>query len=93
MNIFGTLKVGTHYFIEKEMSFSQECIDSVSKAEVVDSTYGQSVCFFMHSGDKKYLPITGGTYPEGMKVNMNTSTVCIVGNDVTDNKLLRVKIR
>lgn len=93
MNIFKTLQVVTHYSIEKEMPFSQECIDSVAFAEVVDSTYGQSVCFFMHSGDKKYLPITGGTYPEGMKVNMNTSTVCVIGNDVTDIKLLRVKIR
>ena len=43
---------------EKEVNaFSQEEIDSISKAEVVESQYGLSVCFYLKAGGQAYIPL------------------------------------
>jgi hypothetical protein len=58
MNIFSALRVYAGKWSEKAVrAFSQEEIDAIDKAEVVDSQYGQSVCFFMVSGGQTYIPL------------------------------------
>lgn len=58
MNIFNSLRVyAGKWNVSNEAKFSQEEMDSVSKAEVVDSQYGLSVCFFMKSGGQTYIPL------------------------------------
>lgn len=58
MNIFAALKVyAGKWQVKETKSFSQEEIALVEKAEVVDSQYGQSVCFFMRSGGMTYIPL------------------------------------
>ena len=58
MNIFGALKVyAGKWQVKETKSFSQEEIGLVDKAVVVDSQYGQSVCFFMRSGGQTYIPL------------------------------------
>ena len=58
MNIFSALRVyAGKWQVKDTKSFSQEEIDLVDRAEVVDSQYGQSVCFFMKSGGKTYIPL------------------------------------
>lgn len=58
MNIFGALKVyAGKWQVKETKSFSQEEIGLVDKAVVVDSQYGQSVCFFMKSGGQTYIPL------------------------------------
>lgn len=58
MNIFSTLRVyAGKWQVKETKSFSAEEIALVDKAEVVDSTYGQSVCFFMKVGGMTYIPL------------------------------------
>ena len=59
MNIFSALRVYAGKWSEKAVrAFSQEEQDAIERAEVVDSQYGQSVCFFMVSGGQTYIPLS-----------------------------------
>jgi hypothetical protein len=58
MNIFSSLRVyAGKWQVKETKQFSQEEIDLVDRAEVVDSQYGQSVCFFMKAGGQTYIPL------------------------------------
>ena len=58
MNIFKTLRVYAGKWQEKSVeSFKAEEIALVDKAEIVDSQYGLSVCFFMKAGGQSYIPL------------------------------------
>ena len=58
MNIFSALRVYAGKWSEKAVrAFSKEEQDAIEKAEVVDSQYGQSVCFFMKAGGQSYIPL------------------------------------
>ena len=58
MNIFNALRVYAGKWSEKETRFfSGEEVAAVEKAEVVESQYGLSVCFFMKQGGQTYVPL------------------------------------
>ena len=58
MNIFSALKVyAGKWQVKSTQKFFAEEIALVDRAEVVDSQYGQSVCFFMKSGGMTYIPL------------------------------------
>ncbi len=58
MNIFAALRVYAGKWNETaKRVFAPEEIAAVSKAEVVESNYGLSVCFFMVSGGQTYIPL------------------------------------
>ena len=58
MNIFNALRVYAGKWSEKSSrQFTAEEINAVSKAEVVESQYGLSVCFFMSGGGQSYIPL------------------------------------
>lgn len=58
MNFFLSLRVYAGQWNEKDVrSFTPEEIDSVEKAEVVESNFGLSVCLFMKTGGKSYVPL------------------------------------
>lgn len=58
MNIFSSLRVyAGKWNVKETKKFSEEEIALVDRAEVVDSQYGQSVCFFMKSGGMTYIPL------------------------------------
>lgn len=58
MNIFSALKVYAGKWNEKAVrAFSQEEMDAITEAKVVDSQYGLSVCFLMVSGGQTYIPL------------------------------------
>lgn len=58
MNIFNALRVYAGKWSEKSSrQFTAEEINAVSKAEVVESQYGLSVCFFMTGGGQSYIPL------------------------------------
>lgn len=58
MNIFSALRVYAGKWNEKAVrAFSQEEQDAIQSATVVDSQYGQSVCFMMVSGGMTYIPL------------------------------------
>lgn len=59
MNIFNVLP---HYAgkwsVKSSRSFTADEISAVKEAHVVDSQYGLSVCFMMHSGDMTFIPLS-----------------------------------
>jgi hypothetical protein len=58
MNIFNALRIYAGKWSEKEVrAFAPEEIAAVDKAEVVESQYGLSVCFFMSAGGQTYIPL------------------------------------
>ena len=59
MNIFSSLRVyAGKWAVKASRSFSQDEIDAVDHATVVDSQYGNSVCFFMKSGGQTFIPLS-----------------------------------
>lgn len=58
MNIFNALRVYAGKWSEKDSrQFAPEEIQAVDRAEVVESQYGLSVCFFMVEGGQTYIPL------------------------------------
>ena len=58
MNIFSALRVYAGKWSEKNVrAFAPEEVQAVDKAEVVESQYGLSVCFFMSGGGQTYIPL------------------------------------
>jgi len=60
MNVFdGLKKYGeSSWEVTNSRTFAPEELAMVDKAEVVSSDYGSSVCFFMKSGGKTYIPLS-----------------------------------
>ena len=58
MNIFSALRVyAGKWMVKATRAFTSDEISAVEKATVVDSQYGQSVCFMMKSGGMTYIPL------------------------------------
>lgn len=58
MNIFSALRVyAGKWNVKESRSFTSDEIAAVQSATVVDSQYGQSVCFLMVSGGQTYIPL------------------------------------
>lgn len=59
MNIFSQLRVyAGKWAVKASRKFSEEEINAVDHASVVDSQYGNSVCFFMKSGGQTFIPLS-----------------------------------
>ena len=62
MNIFSSLRVyAGKWMVKATRSFTQEEIDAVDHASVVDSQYGSSVCFFMKGGGQTFIPLSSNS--------------------------------
>ena len=58
-NIFDSLQTyGGSWQVIGSREFHPEEKALVKRAEVVPSQYGNSVCFFMHSGGQTYIPLS-----------------------------------
>lgn len=65
MNLFSSLKVYGGKWVEKaSRKFSQEELALVTKAQVVESQYGNSCCFFMANGTTMYVPMSNDAKSE-----------------------------
>jgi hypothetical protein len=73
MNIFSALKVYAGKWSEKaKRAFTSDEISAVEKAIVVDSQYGQSVCFLMVGGGMTYIPLDqNSSKATGEEVDLN----------------------
>lgn len=59
MNIFSSLRIyAGKWEVKSTRAFSQEEIDAVSHAVVVDSTFGASVQFTMKNGGLTFIPLS-----------------------------------
>lgn len=83
MNIFSALRVyAGKWAVKATRKFSQEEIDAVSKAQVVDSQYGQSVCFFMKSGGQTYIPLDqNSSRATGDIVDLSQASLLTLGKE------------
>lgn len=83
MNIFGSLRVYAGKWMQKDSrSFSQDEINAVDHARVVDSQYGSSVCFFMKSGGQTFIPLsTNSSLSVGDDVDLSTAKLLTLGRD------------
>lgn len=93
MNIFGTLKTyAGKWSLKSSRKFEEEEINAVSKAEVVPSSYGNSVCFFMKSGGNKYIALSNdATVGVGDLVDLSKAQLLTLEKD-GESDILRVKI-
>jgi hypothetical protein len=93
MNIFSALRVYAGKWSEKKVeSFNAEEIALVDRAEVVESQYGLSVCFFMKAGGQSYIPLDQNSSAAiGDTIDLTKAkvvTLCKQG----ENDIFRVRI-
>ena len=93
MNIFGTLKTYSgKWSIKSSRKFEDEEINAVSKAEVVPSSHGNSVCFFMKSGGNKYIALSNdSTVNVGESIDLNFARLLTL-EKAGEPDILRIKI-
>lgn len=75
MNIFSALKVyAGKWQVKNERAFGQDEISAVDSATVVDSQYGQSVCFMMKAGGQAFIPLdVNSSKATGDAVDLNNA--------------------
>ena len=93
MNIFSNLRVyAGKWAVVESKAFSQEEQDLVSHAEVVDSQYGMSVCFFMKAGGQTFIPLsTNSTLGVGDSVDLTKAKLLQLHRE-GDADIYRVEI-
>jgi len=76
-NFFSGKKVyGGKWNVKDVRKFTQEEIDSVSKAVVVSSEYGNSCCFFMKNSDIIFTPMSNdSTLTVGQDVDLTKAEI------------------
>ena len=77
MNLFSSLRVYGGKWAEKaSRKFTQDELALVTKAQVVESQYGNSCCFFMANGTTMYVPMsTDAKSGVGDIVNLNEAEI------------------
>ena len=93
MNIFQGLQVyGGSWNVVNSRNFDAEEIAAVSKAEVVASEYGNSVCFFMKGGGQTYIPLSrDSSLGVGDSVDLTKAKVLQLHRDGSDD-ITRIEI-
>ena len=89
MNIFDSLNVyGGKWAVvaDKTRGFSADEINAVSRAEVVSSDYGKSVCFFMVGGGQTYIPLSvNSTLGVGEEVELSKAKILTLHRDGSED--------
>lgn len=93
MNIFSSLRVyAGKWAVKASRSFSQDELDAVDHATVVDSQYGTSVCFFMKSGGQTFIPLsTNSSLTAGDNVDLTGAKLLTLGRE-GDADIYRVEV-
>ena len=75
MGIFSSLQLyAGNWEVKNSRSFSEEEKAQVLRAEVVDSQYGLSACFFMKGGGQSYIPMSSRSkLSSGDAIDMNSA--------------------
>lgn len=91
MNIFNAIKVyAGKWQVKNTRNFTQEEIDAVKSASVVDSQYGLSVCFILWSGGQSYIPLDqNSTKSVGDTVDLSKAQLITLGRE-GDSDIMRV---
>ena len=91
-SIFEKLNIyASKWALTSSRSFSSEELSVVKSAVVVDSDYGKSVCFFMKSGGKTYLPLsTESSLVAGEEVDLSTAKIITLSKS-GESDIMRVE--
>lgn len=83
MNIFSALRVYAGKWSEKaRRAFTSDEINAVSKASVVDSQYGLSVCFMMKAGGMTFIPLDqNSSKAVGDEVDLSKAELLTLGKE------------
>lgn len=83
MNIFSALRVYAGKWSEKaRRAFTSDEINAVSKASVVDSQYGLSVCFMMKAGGMTFIPLDQNSNKAvGDEVDLSKAELLTLGKE------------
>ena len=81
MNIFSNLRIyAGKWEVKSERSFTQDEINAVSHAVVVDSTYGSSVQFTMKNGGLTFIPLSqDSSLGIGEEVDLTKAKILTLG--------------
>lgn len=92
MNVFSSLMVyAGKWMLKSKRTFAAEEIAAVSKAEVVSSQYGNSVCFHMVGGGQTFIPLSNdSTLSIGETIDLSKAELLTLGKD-GESDILRVK--
>lgn len=92
MNIFSKLQVyAGKWNVKSSRKFEAEEVAAVSKAEVVASQFGNSVCFFLKGGGQSYIPLSNDSnLTVGDTVNLNSAELLTLEKD-GESDIVRVK--
>ena len=91
MNIFNAIKVyNGKWQVKNTRNFTQEEIDAVKSASVVDSQYGLSVCFILRSGGQSYIPLDQNSAKSvGDPIDLSKAQLLTLGRE-GDADIMRV---
>lgn len=91
MNIFNAIKVyNGKWQVKNTRNFTQEEIDAVQSASVVDSQYGLSVCFILRSGGQSYIPLDQNSVKSvGDSIDLSKAQLITLGRE-GDADIMRV---
>lgn len=93
MNIFSSLRqYAGKWSLSGSRAFSAEEISAVASAEVVDSQYGNSVCFHMQGGGITFIPLSNdSTLGVGDSVDLSKAQLLTLSKE-GEADINRVKI-
>jgi len=93
MNIFSSLRVyAGKWGVSASRNFTADEIGAVQSAHVVDSQYGNSVCFLMKSGGQTFIPLsTNSTLGIGDDVDLSKAKLLTLSRE-GDADIYRVEI-
>lgn len=92
MNVFMTLtQYGGKWEVKDVRKFSDEEIAMVTKAEVVDSEYGNSCCFHLKNGNRTFIPMSNDAKSQlGDIVDIKNAEVITLSKEGEDD-ILRLR--
>ena len=92
MNLFSGLRVYGGKWAEKaSRKFTQDELALVTKAQVVESQYGNSCCFFMANGTTMYVPMsTDSKSGVGDIINLSEAEIVTLGK-VGEKDIQRIR--
>ena len=77
--------------LKASRGFNSEEIAAISKAEVVPSQYGNSVCFFLRAGGQTYIPLSSDSeLTVGDTVDLSSASLLTLEKE-GEADILRVK--
>ena len=92
-NIFDKLRTyAGKWSVKSERAFSPEEIKAVTKAAVVASQFGNSVCFFMSAGGQTYIPLaSNATVGVGEIIDLTQAKIVTLEKE-GESDIMRVSI-